>query len=99
MEETFRKVLHRCRVEWTTAPRSKRKAILGVIASVDSDAVVKMKTAVRMAVRKLSSFEQEDAEDFYEFCDSWVKEFGGSAEVLNVYEKAAVIIFANAVKP
>jgi len=81
-----------------TAPRSKRKEILETMLKVDSDAVVKMKTAVRIAVRK-GLLDKEDAEDFYEFCGSWFDEWTKSIELLNIYEKIAIVRFANLAKP
>ena len=99
MEESFRQILHSSRVEWTSAPRDKRKEILELVVRVDSDAVVKMKTAVRQAVGKFGFLTADDAEDFYEFCTTWLHEFDGKPEMLNVYEKIAIIRFANEVKP
>ena len=44
--KSFHDMLHSSRIEWNASPRSKRMTIIEQMASIDSDAVVKMKTAV-----------------------------------------------------
>jgi len=92
-------MLHSSRVEWLACSRSKKMEILEQMASVDSDAVVKMKTAVRHAAGK-GILDEDDVKEFYEYCGYWFDEFVGKGNAeLSVHEKIAIVRFANSVKP
>ena len=97
--ESFEKHLHDTRVNWLGYSGKKKIDAIELMAKIDSDAVVKMKTIGRQRVSKGLSTAKE-LEEFFNFVDEWLAEISGATfPELAVWQKIGVMTYAHTIAP